>query len=331
MKIRPGFVVYENGNKEVTWVTPHSGPALETPTSRDDNSDTVASLCWLKVGGKFIVSTIPRKRALGIDFNRNPPPPKKSLDYFRWFMNDENPGKLEEYREQYAWTAADRRDHARRLKAYKDFWSEVGSAGHTVVYMHTKFTRIKNYPSIMDIIAYEDYGFSRKLLVPIVRRINRKYADFFYSIADNYKNNVYLQQKRILERISEIYGGLDTKNIKAEYLTHLKNDLKVIRKYAEQKYLKKLETHFTEKNFMLAVKSALKNAGSPRVTIESIFKGRHARTQAKRIYRRKNVIAIELNGFLGHWYPNEASEIILELVNAIKPMRKITEYLSEDF
>ena len=63
IKTRQGFMVFTNGDR-ITWVTPHSGPSLETPTSRDDNSDTVASKCWLNVGGKLIVSTMPRKNNL---------------------------------------------------------------------------------------------------------------------------------------------------------------------------------------------------------------------------------------------------------------------------
>ena len=88
MKINNGFLVYENG-KDIVWVVPHSGPALETPTSRDARSDTVASLCWLKVGGRLVVSSTPRKRALGIDFNRDPPPLGRSLRHYPLFMKDE--------------------------------------------------------------------------------------------------------------------------------------------------------------------------------------------------------------------------------------------------
>jgi len=49
----------------------------------------------------------------------------------------------------------------------------------------------------------------------------------------------------------------------------------------------------------------------------------------KKLYRRKNVIEIESNAFMNYWYPGEASNIILDIVNEIKPMRKITNYLKE--
>ena len=72
-KIKEGYLVYQTSRDPVL-VTPHSGPALEIATSRDDNSETVASLCWQKIGGTLIISNVSRKRMWGIDFNRDIPP-----------------------------------------------------------------------------------------------------------------------------------------------------------------------------------------------------------------------------------------------------------------
>ncbi|MCK4714415.1 MAG: hypothetical protein KAT35_02485, partial [Candidatus Aenigmarchaeota archaeon] len=129
----------------------------------------------------------------------------------------------------------------------------------------------------------------------------------------------------------DVYGEFHPTSPKVEYRANLMNDLKVIRKYADQKRTRALEKNFTSDNFIEAVKSALKNAEAPKVTIESIFKGRHARGQAKVISRRKNVISIELDAFISYWYPHEASDIVLDIVNAIKPMRKITQYFTDEF
>lgn len=328
MKIKPGFLLFENGTS-ITWIAQHSGPALETPTSRDSNSDTVASLAWMKVGGKLVVSTMPRKRALGIDFNRDKPPLKKSLEYYPYFVNDEEPAKLHEYREKYAFTARNRQDYQRRLSVYNNFWKEVKEAKNTSVFIHTKFTRLKNFPSIMDVIAYEDYGFSKKILAPIIRKINRKNSDFFSYISENYKNAILLNQKRVIERIVEVYGSFALDDIGIEYKVHLNSDLKIIEKYANGDIFLRLRKKFSEKNFLNAAKSALNNAGNPRITIESIFKGSHGRGQMKNMFRNRNVISIESNAFLNYWYPDEASDIVLDIINEIKPMRKITNYLQE--
>jgi hypothetical protein len=332
MKIKPGYIVFENGNMDkemVTWAAPHTGPALETPTSRDDNSDTVASLCWLKVGGRFVLATVPRKRLLGLDLNRDPPTLSKAVRYYEPFKKDENTEELLEYREKYAWVAKNKADHERRLRIYRGFWDEVKKSGRTVAFIHRKFTRMKNYPSIMDVVIYEDYGFSRKILAPVIRRMNRKYAPFFSSISENYKNAILLEQKRVLERVIEIYGSIELEKVKAEYKQLLIGDLKVIRRYADRNRLKKLDDRFTAGNFLSASRSALKNAGEPRITVESIFRGSHGRSQIADICRRKNVISIESNAFLNYWYPNEASDMVLDIVNDVRPMRKITNYLKE--
>ena len=49
----------------------------------------------------------------------------------------------------------------------------------------------------------------------------------------------------------------------------------------------------------------------------------------KKLSRRRNVISIESNAFLNYWYPNEAAHMILDIVNEIRPMRKITNYMEE--
>ena len=132
------------------------------------------------------------------------------------------------------------------------------------------------------------------------------------------------------DRISEVYGEFSPNSTKAEYRTHLMNDIGVLRKYADARRFRALEKNFTKRNFILAVRSALNKAEAPRVTVESIFKGNHARRQTNKVARRKNVISMELDAFLSYWYPHEASEIVLDIVNAVRPMRKITEYFSED-
>ena len=105
--------------------------------------------------------------------------------------------------------------------------------------------------------------------------------------------------------------------------------IKVIRKFANPRTVKILEKKFTPRNFMSGVKSALRNSGDPHVTIESIYKGDKAWSQIKHLYRTKNVIEIESNAFLNYWYPNETMEMILEIVNSIKPIRKIANYFVE--
>ena len=88
MDVQPGFTIYKNGYGPV-WVCPHAGPAFESPFDRDENSDVVASLCWLQTGGSLVISTISRHRALGIDLNRDAP--ERDSANLLWGEYEKNP------------------------------------------------------------------------------------------------------------------------------------------------------------------------------------------------------------------------------------------------
>jgi hypothetical protein len=242
------------------------------------------------------------------------------------FESNTDPVALHKYREVYAWVARDRADHSARLRIYKDFWEEVRGSGETVVFMHRKFTRMKNFPSVMDIISYRNLGFSKGMLGKTVGKVNDKYSQFFSSLSKSYKRAILLEEQRVIQRIADIYGRLDLSKVDAEYRHHIQEDLRVIRKYADPAIVRKLEKRLTPSLLMKGVKSALRNSG-PEITIDSIFAGDKALSQVRRLCREKNVICIESNAFVNYWYPSETSNMILDIINEITPMKKITSYL----
>src|SRR3989344_9448182 len=127
--IKKGFIVYKTEGDYVI-DCPHSGPALERTTSRDDNSETVGSILWKLLGGKLIVGNLPRDRVLGIDFNRDIPSIKTALSMYDK-SNEAN--EFFEYRKKYAWVARDENDYEARLKIYQSFWAEVESGSKIVL------------------------------------------------------------------------------------------------------------------------------------------------------------------------------------------------------
>jgi len=317
IKFYPGFVVYRNG-KGPTYVTPHSGPALEITTSRDDNSETVASLCWLKTGGTLIVSNISRKRLFGIDFNRDIPPLEKALNYYDKFRKDEDQEALYEYRKKYAWVARDKEDYKSRLKIYQGFWSKVRK-GHFIVLVHRAFTRLKAVPSVMDLSTFRGRGIDTRFLKRVVSDINTKYSEFFDLTDFEYKNVAYLEQKRAINNILRIYGDFDLKKIKADFLTNIKKDLRVIKRYANKRLIKRLDDDFSPQNFLLATRSALEKIDNPKITVEHVFRGSLATGPKRQLFPARNriIIQFEPTTFLNFWYPNEASDMIIEIVNRV--------------
>ncbi len=312
---KPGFSVYKNGEDPV-WVTPHSGPAFETPTSRDENTDTVTSLCWMVTGGVMIVSNLPRKRLLGVDLNRDPPSKTNAIKFYPKFIEDKEKSALFDYRKKYAWAAKDEADHKERLRMYKDFWKTIKRQGDLIIFMHRKFTRIKNYPSIMDIITYGGSGIDMEVVKAALRKVNRKYSPFFRQITPHYRNAIIAEEKRVIDRIKSIFGEFGPDKISAEYRANIMNDVEMIKRFADRPVVRRLERHFTEKNFLSALRNALKR-GRPLVTMETIFKGGPAIKQKKPLFK-KTVLEIESDSFVNYWYPNETSNIILELLKIIR-------------
>lgn len=323
--IRPGFIIYEKGDGPV-YVCPHSGAALEVPTSRDDNSETVASICWLKTGGTLIVSTLPRKPIFGIDYNRSPPTSEMALKLWKRFLGDQNQEELEDYRSSYAWVAADGEDHENRLGIYNDFWKTVGSYGNTVIFVHRKFTRMKNYPSIMELMTATGCGANRDVMKGIIEKVNRRYAKFFSEIAPSYRKAIVLEHSRIAERVKETFGAFDLSKMKVEYRNNMVKDIEVIIKYAENKEAIKLEKCFSEENFNSALQSALSANVLPRVTLEAIFRGDKAMEHKRPLSESRNLLEIECNTFINYWHPRVASDIILDIIKEIRTFTKLPMY-----
>lgn len=317
IKFHPGFVVYRNGRGPM-YVTPHSGPALETTTSRDDNSETVASLCWLKTGGTLVVANIPRKRLLGVDFNRDIPPLKKAIEFHKLFDEDIDHEELYGYRNRYAWTARDVWDYRNRLKIYRSFWNIV-KKGSFIVLVHRAFTRLKAVPSVMDLSTFHGRGIDTKFLKRVVNDINNRYSDFFNLTDFEYKNVAYLEQKRVINNILRIYGEFSINKMEADFLDNIRKDMKTIRRYSSKDLIERLDADFSPQNFLLATRSALENIGNPRITVEHVFKGLLATGPKRQLFpaRNKIIIQFEPTTFLNYWYPNEASDMIIEIINRV--------------
>jgi hypothetical protein len=311
---KPGFTIYRNGEGPV-WVCPHSGPALEVPTSRDENTDTVASRCWLKTGGSLIISNMSRKMTYGVDFNRDVPPKDLSVNLFDQFIKDESRRRLYNYRKDYAWVSHNETDHRNRISIYDNFWRSVKRSGNVVVFVHRQFTRMKNFPSIIDIITYRGEGVQKKIIETIAEKINKKYEKFFKSISKYYKEYIMLEQKRNIENIERIFSEFDFDKMKIEFKDNIIEDIKVMKKYADRKTIRKLEKEFNKRNFIAALRSALKYGEYPKITVDSVFQGQKAMRIKKPMFIKDNIVMdVECTSFLNYWYPDVASDILIDLL-----------------
>ena len=318
---RRGYIVYrEKGERDFTYVAPHSGPALEIPTSRDDNSETVASLCWMRTGGALIVSTMPRKRAFGVDFNRGIPKKAEALELFDAFLDDKRPTRLHEFRNRYAWTAHNEEDHRKRLKVYQSFWNEV-KTGHTIALIHSAFNRLKLIPSIIDITSFDSKGAGSDTLKGIVDDINEEYGKFFREIEKPYKAVVFLEEERAIDNIIRVSDKFGLDDMNPDFLENVKADLDAIRRYTDDEVMKELKESFTPRNFLKASKKALLNMEPPKVTIEHFFKGLKSVAPKKQLMRSRNrkiIMNFECSRFINFWYPHMAAEMITKIMERLR-------------
>ena len=151
-----------------------------------------------------------------------------------------------------------------------------------------------------------------------------KEKKFFKKVENVYKDAIMLEQKRTVSRIERIFGGFALDKMKIEFKENIMNDMKVIKKWAEKDVVRRLEKDFSKRNFLAAVRNALKNGPAPEVTMDMIFRGdlSHGPKKELRIGQNNIVMQIEINEFFSRFYPNEAAEIICDIIEKIKSVKK---------
>lgn len=319
LKIKKGFTVYSQERNGIAIVAPHSGPAFDTVTSRDDNSETVASLCFRNLGGKLIISNVSRKRLWGIDFNRDIPSLSTALKAYNMFNEGKDVQEVSDYKAKYAWVAKDENDYESRLRIYQDFWAEVGK-NDLIILLHRAFNRIKAYPTIMDVITFKDKGIKKGVIHDIVKDLNVRYYDFLRRVENDYKAAIYYETKRSVLNILRIYNHFNLAEMGASFSNNITKDLKNINLYADKIALRRLRINFTPHNFLEAVRNALKNAPSPVITVENVFDGSLALGPKRKLFPRKDKIIIEVEPtlFMNFWHPHITSKIVGDVVEKVR-------------
>src|SRR3989338_857060 len=313
-----GFMIYRNMHGPV-YVSMHSGPSIETPTNRE-NTETPASLACLETGGTFVLSNITRKRIFGIDFNRELPTMDKALDMWNEFKTEANPKLLKNFRMRYAFTAHDRTDYKARAAVYNNFWSTLRNTGNLYVFIHRKFSRIKNYPSIMDVVSFSGKGINRRIIQNIINELNEDYKMFFHKISEDYKKAILLEQKRIFSNNERVKKRSELILRDGDFENHMASDMDVIKDFSDTEDKEALQKRFNQRNFETATKSAFKNLGNPLITLDDIFTGELAYGPKKELFLGKDkvVLEIECNEFLNHWYPEITAQIIVSVIRKIR-------------
>lgn len=338
IEYHPGFIVYENGEGPV-YVSPHSGPALGY-SSRDDGSDSLASRCFERTGGTLIVSNVPRNPIYGIDLNRARPPKREAISVYNKYKTTGKKSILKKHLKKYGWIAKDAKDYEKKNKIYTGFWKKAKSKGNFFVIIHRKYSILKNYPSIMDFMTFDNQGVDRDILKEIINNVNEEYKDFFVSIKKPFVSEIVNMEDQILTEINLKKNDTDINILKDIYSWVLSKEMKKIKENATEHVFDKVRANFTKTNFLHGVRSALNNMGYPEVTLERIFQGKLSFGPKNFLINRNSVVLqIESDYFINKRYAEKGSEIIFKIVSDIKKVesykkiglsqRKIKEYLEK--
>ena len=123
----------------------------------------------------------------------------------------------------------------------------------------------------------------------------------------------------MINNLIRIYGEFNMKKIGMEFLVNIKKDIKIIRKHASKRFRERLLDDFSAQNFLLATRNALEKIGYPMITVEHVFKGSLATGPKTQLFPTKNKIIIQFESttFLNSWYPEQASDMIIEIINRV--------------
>ncbi|MBN1896365.1 MAG: hypothetical protein JW789_01400 [Candidatus Aenigmarchaeota archaeon] len=300
VEFRPGFTIYRKKGRGISWIAPHSGHSFWIPDSRDEETDTVASLCWMKEGGNLLLADTPRSRDFGIDFNRAAPGKKDALSYHMKYETREMSNVFwSKYMDKYAWTASDERDHNMRLGIYRDFWNSADEKD-SIVIIHRMMSRLSNSYSVMDVTGF---GISASEMEKAVKSVNRKFRKVFDKRRNDFIDFILLLAH---ERFHYIHDKLDIEHVFNEFYDQ---DLKFLG-----------IDECTENGFVETARLKMKKM-KPEVTFRKFFIGKLSHG-IKNISRGKKVLQIEVSSFLCNWYPDIASIIITKLSEELLVKKK---------
>jgi len=310
-QFKKGYLLYEKNELTPALVCPHSGPAITTPIARDDHSETIAFQCWKELGGKLIISSLPRTQVFGIDFNRDIPPKNLSIDLYHQIVNEPSTRDLMRFKKKYAWLAKDEDDYYKRLNIYQNFWSEAEESSHVLLY-HKSFTKMKAIPSILDIIPIKG---KKTVINSIIHGLNKKYEPFLRGIERDFKQAVLIETKRTINRIVKKYGKFDINLIEEDTNPNFRKDINNMLKYANRFYIKKLKDKWNIANYLETIKSALRNSPHPNFTMAHVHDATLAHGPKRKllISPKKLILELEINAFVGYWYSEKIAEIIKDL------------------
>jgi hypothetical protein len=303
-EIHDGFLVLDSGRQGPCYVCPHSGIHIRDPKSRDAFTEVIG-FELAKTSGRSVLSTLPRDQDFGIDFFRRLPEKKDALRFHKYYER-EDWDSIYKFRSTYAFVAKKGKDFEAKRKIYKKFWKAAHKNNGYVIAVHNTTTRIKNHPTILDLISFENRGCEKSKLEKIADILNKKYKKEFKAIKKYYDSYLLLNSYEILEENRKHFGTI--KKSRGLFRENVIKDMKMAEKILGKK------VKFTDNDYMKSVKEAIRIAQDPKITVEKNFSGKMGFAMFDMIPDNLIKIELEINEAIMRYKPVLTGKIIHDVL-----------------
>jgi hypothetical protein len=181
---KEGFLLFKSGKPGPIFVAPHATMTLLSVTRGDSYTELITARLVKKLGGIGIVSTIPRKGRYGIDYFRDSASMEEAVKMFNASKKNDYDTRYK-FERKYAFFARDEEEYLEKSNAYNQFWTTVETLAPKdplFVLMHAQGTRMKNFPSLLDVITLNGEWIAETKAKSVLSEVNEKNKKIFASL-----------------------------------------------------------------------------------------------------------------------------------------------------
>jgi hypothetical protein len=326
---KEGFLLLKTGKPGPVFIAPHSTMTLLAVTRGDVSSELITARLIRKLGGFGIISTVPRKGRYGIDYFRESATMEEAV---KMFHASKNNGYDLRYRfeKKYAFFARDEEEYLEKSNAYNQFWTTVETLAPknpVFVLMHSQGTRMKNFPSLLDITTLDGEWMNEEKVRSVLAEINDKNKNIFESLKTELKKYACSWAELWLKNaVLYRFGEFELKKLQGAYKVTIEDDVKKAAALLKQNP-KPLIKNLTWKSYINLIEECVKKSNFE-VTYQNAFNGEPGRARIRKLLDHcgGEAVLFETSTFLNETHPNVSIRLVADVLSAIERKDKLKRF-----
>ena len=326
---KEGFLLLKSGKPGPVFVAPHSTMTLISITRGDVSSELITARLVKKLGGFAVISTVPRKGRYGVDYFRESATMEEAIKMFNASKSNDYDARYM-FEGRYAFFARDEEEYLEKANIYNQFWTTVETLSPKnplFVLMHSQGTRLKNFPSLLDIATLNGEWMNEKRVKSVLDGVNEKNAKTFVSLKKELKRysgawaNIWLRNA-ILYR----FGKFDLKKLQGSFKATLEDDIKKAAILLNEDF-KSLLKQLTWENYLDLVGRCVDEKPFE-ITYQNAFDGEPGRESIKKLLNRcgGEAILFETLTFLNEVHPSLSVKLVSDVLSAMERKEKLKRF-----